>query len=738
MKTLQKNIIILVLSLFSSFYSSASFSIEYCRTGMDFTNYGTCDNALTAFGTDAYLYVCCTAQNGAPFVHYVANYAPPLDPVPDDFNDGSSCTSAGFYWDGSRCVSKPWDSTDRIDCLSHPAGYHWYDNSCHLEPPPNGDVVCWDESTAPTSSECPPAPPPPAPKPEDSNTAQECKADGFYWDANLSTCLAQCLDGTQAGADNICYDKPPSSPECPNGTIPDGSCAKVDIIGDTGSCPDGYHAIFNPNTGENQCAADDGSGFIPFPPAFCSQEYSTGSFSCSYHEEYPDCASVELLRKQCGANPDFCTAINSDFGMEGECRDYDGWIGIFEDFPEETPIAPTLQDCGDGLYIPTDQTCPVKDPVEKPAEEEPVIEEPYVPPSGGDGDGTGGDDSGGGEGGTGDPTKPTSTPVSTNPVNPAPTDITNPDIDPCLNGGCPTDSTDPTAATDYARQATLQANVQVNQAIGQLIQDIRFQELSAMVKFTHDSSNSLDVIETYQALNQDKMHAIKTQIGLQRVDDVAFYKLATQGTDQTNTELKNIYNLTDWSTNKIIESSHDQTKLLSQIKNNSDSKLDIDAQQLTELKKITDATNSTADELKGLKDLFKDDGSTFDAVDTTASIGDLVGTSGKGLADSIGLDLDDLSSSAIGKMGDTSEIAKLNEDAEASKNSILGVFTIVPSATCTASNAINQTFTIQGTTRTFNINPCDRLAELKLALSFVFAYYSARTAFNNIFAPKGA
>jgi len=722
MKTLQKNIIILVLSLFGSFYSSSSFAV-YCPSDYELLNQ-VCYRPSVSFceyaGTSGYPGVI--SDGGCTFIYVLSEV---------------TCSNGTTSVDGV-CLGSPADGIDdRIDCLGHPGGYHWYDNACHVEPPPNGGVICWDYSSAATTADCPESPPPPAPKPEDSNTAQECKADGFYWDANLSTCLAQCLDGTQAGADNICYDKPPSSPECPNGTNPDGSCSITDIIGDY-SCPDGYHGVFNPNTGINECAADDGSGFIPFPPAFCSQEYSTGSYSCSYHEEYPDCASVELLRKQCASNPDFCTLINSDFGMDGTCRDADGWIGIFDKLPDETPISPTLKDCGDGLFIPTAETCPVKDPVEKPVEEAPTEENPYTPPSGGDGDGTGGDDSGGGEGGTGDPTKPTSSPVSTNPVNPAPTEITNPDIDPCANGGCPTDSTDPTAATDYARQATLQANVQVNQAIGQLIQDIRFQELSAMVKFTHDSSNSLDVIETYQALNQDKMHAIKTQIGLQRVDDVAFYKLATQGTDQTNTELKNIYNLTDWSTNKIIESSHDQTKLLSQIKNNSDSKLDIDAQQLTELKKITDATNSTADELKGLKDLFKDDGSTFDAVDTTASIGDLVGTSGKGLADSIGLDLDDLSSSAIGKMGDTSEIAKLNEDAEASKNSILGVFTIVPSATCTASNAINQTFTIQGTTRTFNINPCDRLAELKLALSFVFAYYSARTAFNNIFAPKGA
>jgi len=136
---------------------------------------------------------------------------------------------------------------------------------------------------------------------------------------------------------------------------------------------------------------------------------------------------------------------------------------------------------------------------------------------------------------------------------------------------------------------------------------------------------------------------------------------------------------------------------------------------------------------------FKDDGSAVNLPSTDSDVGDLLGTSGTDLSDSIGEDLTGIRDAALNKMTDTNELDNLDNGSSSSVAFITSFFTAaIPSPVCSASHAINQTFTVAGVTRTFALDPCQRLAELKLALAYIFAFYSGRTAFNNIFAPKGS
>jgi len=711
------------------------------------------------------------------------------DYVTCTINGSTGCTEAGVSDTSKTC----------------PDGSETFINFCPDPPPPLFD--CWDGSTAPDSASCPVQPPPPvvcyapeikdpntdtcvltssvsdcgslscpadagitcisgnplpgapasvlsclAPTPEDSNTAEQCKADDFYWDDNNSSCLAACPDGMLAGADNLCFDKPPFYPDCPSGTYSDGTCKPVIKPKDPAACPDGFTPIFEPYTGENMCKEDSTGKVIDTAPAFCGQEYSTGAtYTCKHSTNDKNCADFDLNRRRCEADPLNSCGSSGQYTVVGECRDDgtdNGWIGILTPPPEDsvTPVNPTLKDCGDGVFIPTDKTCPVKETPVKPTPDQPTTTDPYQPPSGGDGDGTGGDggDNSTPTGGTGDTTKPTSSPVGIETPPNAPVNIDNPNVDPCASGGC--DSTGgPDFPTDYARQQTLQANVQVNQAIGQLINSIRFNELASMKKFTQDSSNSLDVIEQYQALNQDKMQAIKNELGLQRIDDVAFYKLATKGVEQSNTELKNIYNLIDWSQNKLIESAHDRTKLLSEIKNTSDTDLKIQQEQLKELQKISDANNSASnnsDELlkttKEIKDTLqgalKDDGTALDVGSTDVDLGTDTGDF-SGL-DGMGLDTESIKQGITAKLSDQDELNQFDTILNAIIPGASSLYTTLPSTSCT--QEFTQPFTIQGKTRQFSLDVCGRLADLKIALAWIFGFYASRTAFNNIFAPKAA
>ncbi|NOR69279.1 MAG: hypothetical protein GQ532_06215 [Methylomarinum sp.] len=563
--------------------------------------------------------------------------------------------------------------------------------SCKGQEIPVEDVcntieICFDGSTVEWPATCPIEP-----------QIKQCP-DGSSVPFDSECPLYECSDGSTAPIPELC--PAPSYKECPNGQF-----VPIDLPCPTDSeqtlCPDGSYAV---------------------SPEFC-----------------PDLVPVLID----------CPVYEHDNGI-GECVCDVGYSrnnsGLCEQFIEPSPILIT---CPDGSTAPDLLSCPDDttpkptpinpDPIELPPYEPPSITEP--PGGGGGGGGSGG--------GSDDPTRPISSPVPIDTPSPTPAPIITPIDDPCANGACDPDPEFPDLPKDYAREQTLASSVDVQQAIGQLISDIRFNELSAMVKFVTDSSNSLDVIEEYQAKNMDKFISIREELGLMHLDDNNFYDLLITRTDLTNDRMFDIYNQIDWASDRAHndavsdQAQNDQSnKINQQLLEVTKSKFQDDQLHQADLllsnsnqERLLQQIFDNTDDFKSFSDSFSDNGALSPSFDSSGNLDVSTNSDLSGL-DGIGSDLSGFKQGSLDKISDTTEFDALDDVIDSLIPGVSTLYTVIPSSSC--SIPFQQTFTVMGKTRSFDMDVCTRLAELKLALAWVFAFYAGRTAFNNIFAPKGA
>ena len=544
-----------------------------------------------------------------------------------------------------------------------------------------GQVICKDGSLAPTQNDCP------------------TDGDGGGGDGDGGTTTTTTSpDGTKTSVTTK-----PDGTKITTVTKPDGSSTTTTVL------PDGTTTVTTtPATGIEWINCPDGSKALSYEMCFVrdTEPPTGGEFPCwdgstsvdgtcpvqincpngtSIHEG-ETCPSTLPDYPACEDTPSFCTD-------SGKCT---GSFGNVENAP--------FCDKFEEIVIDPDEPIDPEDPVDKPLD-------------------------------------PVDTPTD-DPEFDKPTD------DPCANGAC--DGTQTEMPKDYARESTAQAIVNVNKSIGNLVEDIRFKELASMIAYLNDSTNSLESIKEYEKLNFDKFKELTKELGLQGLNDQQFYDLMTKKTDMSNRLLQDISNSIDWDKNNLSVSDQLKINELKKIKKAVDESTEQLENQTFLLSKLADSLSESSDNsdelIASLGDIkstldgaFKDDGSAVNLPSTDSDVGDLLGTSGTDLSDSIGEDLTGIRDAALNKMTDTNELDNLKNGSSSSVASITSFFTdAIPSPVCSASHAVNQTFTVGGVTRTFALDPCQRLAELKLALAYIFALYSGRTAFNNIFAPKGS
>jgi len=342
-----------------------------------------------------------------------------------------------------------------------------------------------------------------------------------------------------------------------------------------------------------------------------------------------------------------------------------------------------------------------------------------------------------------DPVEPPDKPLD--PVD-APTDdpeFDKPTDDPCANGAC--DGTQTEMPKDYARESTAQAIVNVNKSIGNLVEDIRFKELASMIAYLNDSTNSLESIKEYEKLNFAKFKELTKELGLQGLNDQQFYDLITKKTDQSNRSLADISKAIDWQNNKLAV--NDQLKIneLKNIKAAVDKSTEEQENQTFLLSKLADSLSESSDNsdelIASLGDIqstldgaLKDDGSSINLPSTDVDLG--TDDPDFSRLDNMRDDIQNITSDNMSKLMDTNELTHFEVLLDAVIPGVSSLYSTLPSTSCT--QEFTQPFTIQGTTRIFSLDVCGRLADLKLALAWIFGWYAMRTAFNNIFAPKGS
>lgn len=362
-----------------------------------------------------------------------------------------------------------------------------------------------------------------------------------------------------------------------------------------------------------------------------------------------------------------------------------------------------------------------------------------------------------GGGGIGDSTRPTSSPVSDPSTSGTQVSDNNfsTTITPTTtstSGGTTTITTSSTGETtssismptDYARDGTLVDAVHVMQSMGRVLEDSRFNELQQMLRFINDSSNSLDVIEEYQSRNMTKYEELVRELGLQRLNDSQFYDLATNGVDLTNSRLLDIYNKIDWQANGLIQNiglvktelqtanardSLYQTYVKDQLQTANTRDATHQTDLLTALSSVNTSLSSIETNTNGDTDFVPVFDSEFpldDVLINPDNFNNLV-TSVRTIQNNESNDYDSIVNTLI------SDIDSLIPDPTIFIPSL-------PAFICTGS--INESVDIHipfsSYTKTINIDlfPCARLAPLREALGWIFAFYAARLAFITIFAPK--
>jgi len=604
--------------------------------------------------------------------------------VPQDCTnaDGSAGSIAACPFEGYQC----WDGSFAVDAEACP----WPDILCEDGtiapdfdscPSGGGQVICKDGSLAPTQNECPSGDGGGGGGSDGDITTTTTSPDG------TKTTITTKRDGTR-----ITKITKPDGSTTTTTVSPDGTTTTT-TTPPTGikwiNCPDGSKALVYEQCFMRDTDPPDGGG------ATC-WDGSTASdlTTCPVRIICPDGISVHE-GESCPSSTPVYPACQDTVGF---CTDSGKCSGTFGD--ENVAVCDNFEP----IDIDPDEPIDPEEPVDKPLD---PVDAPVDDP-----------------------------------------EFDKPTFDPCAGGAC--DGTQPEMGKDYAREVTAQGILNVNKSIGNLVQDIRFKELASMIAYLNDSTNSLESIKEYQKLNLAKFKELTKELGLQGLNDQQFYDLMTKKADMSNRLLQDISKSIDWEKNNLSVSDQLKINELKKIKKAVDESTEQLENQTFLLSKVADSLEDSSDNsgelLSSLGDIqstldgaLKDNGSPITLPSTDVDLGDLVGTSPNDLVNSIESDLSDFRGLALLKFSDTNELDNLDTGSLISINRIKSFFTdAIPSPVCSASHGINQTFTVGGVTRTFALDPCQRLAELKLALAYIFAFYSGRTAFNNVFAPKGS